>query len=241
MSGDERRSAEQRQFERLTRLPHGRINPCFMTGKGCVHTETIDKEIEARAQAGDLTGFLIMPFQPNINVFFELCLRRYLSGDYQFGGGVLGLERADQIQRTGYVICEKICRRIQACDFIVADVSVPNPNVFYELGLAYGCRQKLLVVHHMAADPGRADETGTFGKQIVEYLAEGGCRPHAYRDLAPLTVDRFPLSERLWEYADGSPSGGALSSQIVLLAHPSPRARATYSSRLTPTPWRPSG
>ncbi len=45
--------------------------------------------------------------------------------------------RADDVARTGYVICEKICKQIQLADVVCAELSCDNANVFYELGLAY--------------------------------------------------------------------------------------------------------
>lgn len=135
--------SEKESFLKRIERPHRRINPCFMTGKGCVYTEAIDRQIENRRAKKAYAGFMIVPFQPNVSSFFDLCFNRYLKNCYdpneQEDGGNqdakrqdrLAILRADQISRTGYVICEKICRKIQDSDFVVADISVANPNVFY--------------------------------------------------------------------------------------------------------------
>ncbi|NTW16607.1 MAG: hypothetical protein HGA41_04000, partial [Syntrophaceae bacterium] len=55
-------------------------------------------------------------------------------------------ERADDVRQVGFIICEKICRKIQEADYIVADLSFDNPNVFYELGLAAALRKEIVPI-----------------------------------------------------------------------------------------------
>lgn len=52
------------------------IDPCFITGKGCVYTDAIlrNRSNDARVSA----GFLITPFQPNVRSFASLALTPYL-------------------------------------------------------------------------------------------------------------------------------------------------------------------
>jgi hypothetical protein len=54
--------------------------------------------------------------------------------------------RADQIAQLGFVTCRKICLKIQESDYIVADISEKNDNVFYEIGLSYGLRKKIIYI-----------------------------------------------------------------------------------------------
>lgn len=188
-------------FIKKTSENHKRINPCFMNGKGCVYTEQIDREIEKRRNnnASDSTdttlkdfiaGFMILPFQPNISTFYELCLKKFILEIYPSQQVKINMIRADQVRKTGYVICEKICKKIQESDFVIVDVSLPNANVFYELGLSYGIDQKIIVIHH---------EKSSFGKRVTEYLAEAGCTPFSYNNLDPITIERFPLSNHIWK------------------------------------------
>jgi hypothetical protein len=187
---DEARAAAVRNFADIVRQRHRRINPCFMTGKGCVHTEHIDREWEERAKGSDkLVGFMVRPFRPNIESFFELCLERYLTKNYSTATCALSLEQADKIRRTGYIVCEKICRRVQTVDFLVVDVSAPNANVFYELGLAYGIKQKIIVIHQ---------ESSEFGRKVAKYLSPGGCHVYPYRDLNPIEGKDFDLAQFVW-------------------------------------------
>lgn len=54
--------------------------------------------------------------------------------------------RADLEISTGHVICNRVCDPIQRADLIVIDVSHPNPNVFYELGLAMSMGKHVLPI-----------------------------------------------------------------------------------------------
>jgi nucleoside 2-deoxyribosyltransferase len=196
--------------------PHRRINPCFMTGKGCVYTEHIDREIENRHKLADdvrrkiedclkvgaditeenlpnsnnmprpLSGFTIIPFKPNFITFYQLCLSRYVTGDYF---QQISLEKADSVRKTGYVICEKICKKIQESDFVIADISVPNPNVFYELGLAYGSEQKIFLI---------ANRGSEFAKAVKVYCADTPLLE--YDNLNILSQNNFDLTGKYWKF-----------------------------------------
>ncbi len=205
--GEKPVSDEREGFHQRVRQKHGRVHPCFMTGKGCVYTEAIDREIERRSLEGGYAGFRVTPFQPNLNVFHQNCLDRYLDACYSPANGWLKVIRADQVRRTGYVICEKICKKIQESDFILVDISVPNPNVFYELGLAYGLGQKVLVVHHKGA---------SFGGAVATYLSPDNCRAYAYNDLEPIAQTNFTLSHFVWQNPAPSVAGRDSPSILVL-------------------------
>jgi hypothetical protein len=177
-------------FYGLAKQRHRRINPCFMTGKGCVHTEHIDNELEERNNKNDcLVCFMVRPFRANFDAFNRLCLERYFQENYSYGIDKLEMEQADRIRRTGYIVCEKICRRVQSVDFLVIDVSSPNANVFYELGIAYGIEQKIIVIYQ---------EKSEFGKKVADYLENAGCKAYPYKDLNPILTNEFKLSQHLW-------------------------------------------
>jgi hypothetical protein len=196
------------KFAGYVRKPHRRINPCFMTGKGCVHTEHIDSELEQRH--GVLVGFNVRPFQPNIEAAHRLSLKRFLQANYSTPACMLHLDEADKVRRTGYVVCEKICRRIQASDFVVVDISAPNANVFYELGLAYGVDQKILVIHQ---------EGASFGQTAAKRLNDGGCRCFAYKDLEPIRPADLALSNYLWTREPLGQQQNRSAPTIVLISN----------------------
>lgn len=53
--------------------------------------------------------------------------------------------RADEIEHSGTITTD-IFTRIMKCDFVVADVTYPNPNVFYELGLRHACKSGTIIL-----------------------------------------------------------------------------------------------
>ena len=192
---------ERSAFIAKVRDRHGRVDHCFMTGKGCVYTDQIDLAIKQRAVRNDIKGFMIMPFRPRLKVFFENCLRPFFTTNYdplRFDPeaeprrpGTYVLERADDVARPGIIVCEGICKRIQESDFIVADISVPNDNVFYELGLAYGIGSKIVLVHQEKAD---------FGRERAQYFrrGEGEHIAKQYQNLEMIERERFKVSEYIW-------------------------------------------
>jgi hypothetical protein len=187
------KEAEKKKFHDLINQPHRRINPCFMTGKGCVYTEQIDRDLNYRKRDECASGFSVLPFQPNTSVFYELCLKRFVHDSYSFDAspdastGKVEIIKASSVRKTGYVICEKICKKIQESDFVIVDLSIANANVFYELGLAYGIGQKIIPIYHTGSK---------FGRAITDYLK---CNSYVYKDLEPLEMEGFPLSSHCWK------------------------------------------
>lgn len=57
----------------------------------------------------------------------------------------LEVVRADEISLPG-TITSDILTRIMHSDIVIADVSFPNPNVFYELGLRHACRPGTIII-----------------------------------------------------------------------------------------------
>lgn len=56
------------------------------------------------------------------------------------------VERGDTDVASNYVMCSRICQRIQIADIIIVDVSHQNPNVFYELGMAIALGKLILPI-----------------------------------------------------------------------------------------------
>lgn len=183
------------------RQRHGRVDPCFMTGKGCVYTDQIDEALRTRKKDGQVRGFMIMPFRPRLRVFFENCLRPFFAANYDAiceGKGPqagqqpgIVLETADAVARPGIIVCEGICKRIQEADFVVADISVPNDNVFYELGLAYGIGSKIILIHQDKAHFG-AQRANYFRKNEGEHVVK------RYQNLDMIEGEHFKVSEYIW-------------------------------------------
>jgi hypothetical protein len=94
-----------------------------------------------------LSVFVMMPFRPNLETFYRWSLKPYLMDGY--GIPENNIRRADEVRDIGYIICEKICHRIQDSDVVLADVSYSNENVFYEVGLAYGLERPVVLMRNL--------------------------------------------------------------------------------------------
>lgn len=57
----------------------------------------------------------------------------------------LDISRADDIASPGTITTD-IIARIMHSDYVIADVTFPNPNVFYELGLRHACRAGTVIL-----------------------------------------------------------------------------------------------
>ena len=60
---DTDQTLRHRDFLKCVHQPHGHVDPCFMTGKGCVYTDQIDHVLKARLSANVSSGFMIIPFR----------------------------------------------------------------------------------------------------------------------------------------------------------------------------------
>lgn len=90
--------------------------------------------------------FIIMPYSPNLKAFYEWNLKPFLLNNCGFK--IENIQRADEVREIGYIICEKICRKIQESDLVLADISMSNPNVFYEIGLAIGLERPVIFMRN---------------------------------------------------------------------------------------------
>jgi len=205
MNGQPTQSSRQR-------LPQ-QIRRCFMTGKQCIFCAQAAAEEQPGTSPATRNVFVIMPFRDNLNTAYEWSLSPYLQARLR---GVLGptgpgrqepvtIRRADAFQNIGFVMCEKICRRIQETDLVVADLSVDNPNVFYELGLAVGLRKQLLIMADSACIRQR---TESFWRALGIPVASAGAQQPfdcvvAYPSVGFLKHDQAKPAGKLIEVALG--------------------------------------
>jgi len=87
----------------------------------------------------NINCFFIMPYRPELNYFF-LYVQKYLLEKHS-----IICERADEKVLT-IPILEKIKAQIINSDFIIADISGKNPNVYYELGMSHTNNKKVLLI-----------------------------------------------------------------------------------------------
>lgn len=86
---------------------------------------------------GATTGFLLMPFVQDL---------AWLDDEVRRAGSDAGItiERADDISEPG-VIVDQIVEKIEQADLVVAVLTGQNPNVFFELGVAWRWHEPVLV------------------------------------------------------------------------------------------------
>jgi len=130
---------------------------CFLTGMPCINPLRENPHLV----------FVLMPFHPS----YEDC--------YQFGikesVKALGLQcqRADEIVHTQNVICRAICQPIRAARYVIAEITEPNPNVFYELGLTHG----------------RAEDLDQANKRVILLTKDVGRTPFDLRNMNLIEYD----------------------------------------------------
>lgn len=176
-----------------------RVRRCFMNGKPCIFCNSLlpsntDAAPESDVRPSPDPGvFVVMPFRPNLDTFYEWSLKNYLKE----GLGIRDekqIRRADEFRNIGYIMCEKICRRIQEADLIVVDLSLDNPNVFYELGLAVGLNKRLLLICD-ESEYARRQQADGFWHSIgvgVHDMPDAAQVVVKYPNVGFLSIEKFP-------------------------------------------------
>lgn len=121
----------------------------------------------------------------------------------------LEVTRADEVHAPGTITTD-ILTRVMHSDFVVADVSFPNPNVFYELGLRHACRPGTVIIRDSKAPRAPFDiahlrhityENSATGlkaladafRRYFEHVTLNPSRPdNHFLELAKLTAYEFP-------------------------------------------------
>ncbi|MFZ1086124.1 MAG: hypothetical protein WAN35_14260, partial [Terracidiphilus sp.] len=110
-----------------------------MNGKSCIYEREIDERLNSRETGRERRAFVVMPFGEKLDVLYQWEIAPFLAnGGEKDGESAYRCtpERADDVRQVGFIICEKICKKLQEADYVVVDVTFDNPNVFYEFGLA---------------------------------------------------------------------------------------------------------
>jgi nucleoside 2-deoxyribosyltransferase len=89
-----------------------------------------------------------MPFDEKRNLLYESVIAPALDSHSLFA---FDHSRADRLLTTGK-ITEEIAQHLREADVIIADISEPNPNVFYELGFAHAAETKAVLLKQQTDD-----------------------------------------------------------------------------------------
>lgn len=92
--------------------------------------------------------FVIMPFgkrldNANIEVNFDEVYEKFIKPTVEGAG--LNCIRCDKVDEAGN-IHKRMFQLIWRADVVIADVSIPNPNVFYELGIRHALRKAVTII-----------------------------------------------------------------------------------------------
>jgi len=120
---------------------------CFMTAREC----------EYSIQTNPCKVFVMTPFEYPFDDLYVHGIKPLLSqikyrdikDDILFPQGMddsLQVHRADQAIQLGFVMCQAICKQIRESNWIIADITKPNRNVFYELGLSFGMNKQIILL-----------------------------------------------------------------------------------------------
>lgn len=124
--------------------------------------------------------------------------------------------RADDVYAPGG-ISNDIYTRLMHSDFVVADITFPNPNVFYELGIRHACRCGTILIKEKNGQPAPFDVAGQRyiqydntprGLELLsvelrkqfDWLNKNPKTPdNNFQELAKFTQYRFPFYAKITE------------------------------------------
>jgi hypothetical protein len=126
----------------------------------------------------------------------------------------LKVVRADEISRPGTITTD-IITRIMISDYVIADITYPNPNVFYELGLRHAHRNGTILIRdkqgpkapfdlsHLRHIEYDSDIDGFLylSSKLLEYFDEFDINPfmadNAFQELIQQnpSIDRYGLTD----------------------------------------------
>lgn len=89
--------------------------------------------------------FVLMPFNDDFNDIYNLGIKAACNSDKVY------CERVDEQIYEGSML-DRIYNQIQHADYIIADMSSKNPNVFYEVGYAHALQKKVILITQDESD-----------------------------------------------------------------------------------------
>lgn len=88
-------------------------------------------------------AFMIMPFKfDELNDFYKSSIKEYLKSELK-----INILRADDFNDNDIII-DKIYNQIEQAEFIIADTSHPNKNVFFEFGYAAAKDKEIIAIQN---------------------------------------------------------------------------------------------
>lgn len=143
----------KRTIESLSEQDNDHSNQfhCFKIGYQCPH------EIDPQR----FLFFVGMPFAPEYSDSFLFGIKKMLG---EQGVNPTRIFKADEQPSTIDILC-KICNGIQESQYIIINISGRNPNVMFELGLAYGLNKTVFLIK----DENSAEISDLKGLEYTQY------------------------------------------------------------------------
>ena len=89
--------------------------------------------------------FVLMPFNEEFDDIYQLGIKAACQSEKIY------CERVDEQYYDGSML-DRIYNQIQHADYIIADMSTKNPNVFYEVGYAHALQKKVVLITQKEGD-----------------------------------------------------------------------------------------
>ncbi len=89
--------------------------------------------------------FMVMPFAAEFSPVYTDVIRPFAAALN------LRLLRGDELSSSGGSVMEEVWAALNACRFVIADISNGNDNVFYELGIAHTLNKPAILITQAAA------------------------------------------------------------------------------------------
>jgi len=90
-----------------------------------------------------ISCFVAMPFSKDFDVVYKKHIKPLIEEEFED----IECIRMDEQPKLGYIL-NNIQNEIDRCTFVIADISVENPNVFFEIGYAYGRNKIIIFIKH---------------------------------------------------------------------------------------------
>jgi hypothetical protein len=112
--------------------------PPTQTGIQCIDTANI-KISGFKISASPGQAFVVMQFSSPFNEIYEEVIRSVCS---EFG---IEAHRADETYGPGLIIAD-VVREIRDSEFVIAEITPANPNVYYEIGYAHAINKPTILL-----------------------------------------------------------------------------------------------
>src|ERR1700690_3841674 len=146
-----------------------------------------------------LHTFVAMPFGVKEGIDFNRVYADYICPGLESAG--FEVFRADQEQRAGDIRADMF-QELLLADLVVADLTIDNPNVWYELGVRHALRARGVVI----VSGGQTTAFDLYTDRKLRYgLKDGGPDPATLEDDKQKLTDMIRATMQSWRGRKISP------------------------------------